>query len=498
MTRKIFFILALMIPLLPANAEDKRDSTRLTWGSRELLPSSEIMPRIIGYDESGYYALSYDYNWAVEHYDTKLRRTEKQHLDLMNKLRTRNVEALVHFHGVLYLFTSEQRYDRMLLYVETIDKKTLKQNGDDRIFMDMKNISGWMADFGFRLSKKENKLLVYGKIITYWQKFQVLNWGVYDEGLTKVWENRDEIKYRRIPRDEYEMLVDESGNAFFINLYWDPKFYEIFQPQKNIYQIITRTNNGEDMNEYYADFKGKYIRGIGIASDDENTLACSGFYSPAQVREKIDGIFFFNIDLKNGSVRDRKFHEFDKFFVTEAMSLKPGNNFNELLSFSLDYFEHRANGNYIMAAQQIWEQNYDSYNNIILVCLSRDGEILWDRTIEKSQNHDFNATFNYSSYCLLAPPDKNKVDIVYNEHLKNLEPDEGARYKNFNYNSKAYLKHVEVGAIGQIATSAIYLKNKKRMLTPLPVMYYDMKNDETVIPALRFRKLKFLKISFGN
>ena len=133
MTRKIFFILALMIPLLPANAEDKRDSTRLTWGSRELLPSSEIMPRIIGYDESGYYALSYDYNWAVEHYDTKLRRTEKQHLDLMNKLRTRNVEALVHFHGVLYLFTSEQRYDRMLLYVETIDKKTLKQNNKQRL-----------------------------------------------------------------------------------------------------------------------------------------------------------------------------------------------------------------------------------------------------------------------------------------------------------------------------------------------------------------------------
>lgn len=498
MTRKFFFILALTVPLLHARANDKRDSTMLTWGSREVLPSSEIMPKIIGHDETGFYALTFDYRWAVEHYDTKLRRTGKQYLDLLNKLRTRNLEALVHFHGMLYLFTSEQRYDRMLLYVETIDKKTLKQNGDGRIFMDMKNIAGWMADFGFRLSRQENKLLVYGKIITYWQKFQVLDWGVYDAGLTKIWESRDEIKYRRIPRDEYEMLVDESGNAFFINLFWDPKLFENFKSQKNIYQIISRTHNGADLNEHYADFKGKYIRGIGIASDDKNTLACSGFYSPAQIREKIDGIFFFNIDLNTGSVRDRKFHEFNKFFVTEAMGLKQQSNFDELLSFSLDYFEHRANGNYIMAAQQIWEQNYDTYNNIILVCMSHDGEILWDRTIEKSQNHDFNATFNFSSYCLLAPPGMNRVDIVYNEHLKNLNPEEGRKYKNFTYNSKAYLKHVEVGAIGQIATSAIYLKKKRRMLTPLPVMYYDMKNDQAVMPALRFRKLKFLKISFGD
>jgi len=205
----------------------------------------------------------------------------------------------------------------------------------------------------------------------------MIDWGVYGPGLSEEWHHRDEIKYTRVPKDEFDFMVDDHGNAFMINLYYDPKWFEQFMPQKNIYQILARTGNGNEFNEHFVDFTDRYIRGIGIESGIDNTLACSGFYSPAHYRYKTDGIFFLNIDLSTNQVRDRKFHEFDKFFLTEAMSLKVKNNYEELLSFSLDYFVARENGNFIMSAQQIFEQNYDTYNNIILVCLSRDGNILW-------------------------------------------------------------------------------------------------------------------------
>ncbi len=493
LTSLLFTILAIVNI---TSAQENLRGVELTWGSEEILPSSYIMPEIAGHDESGFYLLSYDYRWAVEHYDTELRHTGKEYLTMHDKLRTREVEALIHFHDVLYLFTSEERFNNIVLYVETIDKKSLLQNNDIRIFKQIYNMSGWIADFGFRLSEKESKLLIYNKILAYWQKYQVLEWRVYGPGLEQIWEQRDEIDYTRFPRDEYEMLVDEKGNAFFINKYWDPRWFEIFKPQKNIYQILARTNNGENTNKYYADFQGKYIRGIGIESDNNNTLACSGFYSPAHVQDKIDGIFFFNIDLTSGKIQDRKFHEFDKFFITEAMGRRTAKMYDELIFFSLDYLVRRANGNYIMAAQQIYNQNYDTYNNIILVCLSPDGDILWDRTIKKSQNHNFDEKFNYASFCMLAPYDLNKVDIVYNEHLKNLNRTEDKKYKNFGYNGKAYLNHIEVGEFGETAESAIYLKTKKRMQTPLPVLYYDMKNTEMIVPSLRFRKLQFLKLSF--
>jgi len=494
--RLIFLSINLLAIVNLAFAQENLRGVELTWGSQENVPSSYVMPEISGHDASGFYVLSYDHRWAIEHYDADLNHTAKEYLTMHDRLRTRKVEALIHFHDVLYLFTSEERFNNIVLYVETIDKKSLQQNRDIKIFKQIYNMSGWVADFGFRLSEKESKLLIYNKIVAFWQKYQVLEWGVYGPGLEEIWEKRDEIDYTRVPRDEFEMLVDEKGNAFFINNYWDPKWFEIFAPQKNIYQIVARTNNGENENKYYADFQGKYIRGIGIESDNNNNLVCSGFYSPAHLREKIDGIFFFNIDLASGSIQDRKFHEFDRFFLTEAMGERIGNRYDELIFFSLDYLVRRANGNYILAAQQIYNQSYDTYNNIILVCLSPDGEILWDRTIKKSQNHNFDEQFNYASYCMLAPYDLTKVDIVYNEHLQNLKPPEDKKYKSFGYNGKAYLNHVEVGEFGEIAESAIYLKTKKRMQTPLPVLYYDMKNTEMVIPSLRFRKLKFLKLNF--
>ena len=490
----IFFLLYWCISFIPA--QESRGPVTLSWGSQELLSSSNLLPTITGHDRSGFYLLSYDHRWAIEHYDSSLNQTHKEYIDLLVRGRSREVEGLIHFHDVLYLFTSEQRFSSMILFVETIDKKTLLQSGDERIFTEIHNMSGWTAEFGFRLSKKENKLLVYSKIVAFWQKYQMIDWGVYGPGLTEEWHSRDEIKYTRVPKDEFDFVVDESGNGFMINLYFDPKWFEQFMPQKNIYQILTRTDKGTSYREYFADFEGRYIRAIGIEPGKNNTLACSGFYSPAHYRFKVDGIFFFNIDLSDGQTRDRKFHEFDKFFLTEAMSLRQNNNYEELVSFSLDYFVVRENGNYILSAQQMFEQNYDTYNNIIVVCLSPDGNILWDRTIVKKQNHDLNEQYNYSSYFLLAPDSWNKVEIVYNEHLKNLDRQEGERYTNFGYNVKAYLNQVEIGEHGELSETPLYLKTRNRMLTPLPVLSYNMRNNEMVIPAMRYRKYKFLKLTF--
>ena len=166
-----------------SRAQESGESVTLIWGSQELLSSSEILPTITGHDSSGFYMLSYDHRWAIEHYDAELKHTRKEYIDLLVRGRTREVEGLIHFHDILYLFTSEQRFSYMILYVETIDKKTLKQSGDERIFTEIHNMSGWMADFGFRLSKKENKLLVYSKIVAFWQKYQMIDWGVYGPGL---------------------------------------------------------------------------------------------------------------------------------------------------------------------------------------------------------------------------------------------------------------------------------------------------------------------------
>jgi len=82
--------------------------------------------------------------------------------------------------------------------------------------------------------------------------------------------------------------------------------------------------------------------------------------------------------------------------------------------------------------------------------------------------------------------------------LNNLNRSDEKEPLNFIYTGKAYLSGVEIGEFGEVGKSSIYTKKRKRMLTPAPLYFYDMKTNEMIIPALRYRKFKFLKLTFDQ
>ena len=147
-----------------ASAQAPSQPIGLYSGAELSMANNIRVPEIFGHDEKGYYVYSFDYREAIEHLDTKFRSVRRKYLDLMAGLRDRTLVGLVHFHDSIYMLTSEQRIRRMLLYIETIDKETLMQNGDERLIMEIANMQGWMAEFGFQLSRQQTKLLIYSKL----------------------------------------------------------------------------------------------------------------------------------------------------------------------------------------------------------------------------------------------------------------------------------------------------------------------------------------------
>jgi hypothetical protein len=477
------------------NAQDT-SKVSMIWGEDLLLESKKIIPSIIGFDHTGFYSLVDDYTWAIEHYDQNLNSAKREYLDLSVGLRSRELEALVHFHDTLYLFTSEIRFNSRILYVQTIDKETLKQNQDEKIIIESHDLGGWGAEFHIVLSRLENKLLIVSRTVVYGRKIQDVTFISFGKGLIKEWQASDQIQHDKKIYEEAEFVIDESGNAYMLSLYYDPVLLQHFDERKNSYVILAVTDSGQSVKQYHVDFPNKYIRGIEIEPALNNDLACAGFYSPSLNDYTIDGLFFFNIDHEYKIMKDLKFHELEPYLLEEGMELKTGHTSKYLYNFYLDHLVLRENGNYILTGEQAFEQDYDTYMNIIVMALNPQGEIFWERVIDKSQNHELNSYPNYSSYCLFAPASWNKAMILFNENLQNIDRPADKDPHNFAYTQKAYLSCVEIGEFGEVGKNIIYIKKRKRMFTPAPLYFYDMKNNEMVMPALHYRKFKFVKFSF--
>jgi len=479
------------------DAQEVTDRVDILWGEKLFLESKNVIPEIVGYDSTGYYALVEDYRWAIEHYDTVLDNARREYFIMNYGLRTRQLEALIHFHDVLYLFTSEERFRSHILYVQTIDKETLKQNGKGQPVIEVHDLGGWRANFHITLSRLEQKLLVVSRTILWGPKIQDIRFMVFGKGMEKEWESGDRIQHDKKIYSEAEFLVDETGNAYMICLYYQPVLFQHFRPRKNSYLIVAFTDQGQSVNRYFADFPDKYIRGIAIEPTLQNELACAGFYSPSMNIYSIDGLFFFTIDHQYHVIRNLKFHELESYFLEESMELKPGKESRYLYSFYLDHLALRQNGNFILTGEQLPEQDYENHKNIIVIGMSPDGEIMWKRVVQKLQNHEKGTYPNFTSYALFAPAHWNKVEILFNENLKNLNRPAKKGSLTFNYNSKAYLSCIEIGEHGEMGKDIIYLKKRRRMLTPAPLYFYDMKTNEMIMPALRFRKFKFMKLTFN-
>ncbi len=497
MNLRFLILFNLILIAFHLDAQDVADSVDVLWGEKLFLESKNVIPEIVGYDSTGFYSLVQDYQWAIEHYDTVLDESRREYLHMTYGFWSRELEALIHFHGMLYLFTSEERFRSRILYVQTINKETLKQDGDGHIVMEVPDMGGWRADFHFVLSRLEQKLLIVSRTVIYGPKVQEIRFMVFGKDMEKEWESGDRIQHDRKIYSEAEFVVDETGNAYMLCLYFKPVLFQHFNQRKNSYLIVAFTDQGQSVNRYFADFPNKYIRGIAIEPTLQNELACAGFYSPSMNDFSIDGLFFFTIDHQYHIIRNLKFHELESYFLEESMELKPGQEFKYLYSFYLDHLVLRQNGNFILTGEQLLEQDYDNHKNIIVMGMNPDGEIMWERVIQKIQNHEKETYPNFTSYALFAPAHWNKVEILFNENLKNFNRNTEKDLVTFNYNSKAYLSCVEIGEHGEIGKDIIYLKKRRRMLTPAPLYFYDMKTNEMIMPALRYRKFKFMKLTFN-
>jgi len=135
----------------------------------------------------------------------------------------------------------------------------------------------------------------------------------------------------------------------------------------------------------------------------KDQIACVGFYSEKNDYRSI-GTVNFNVDRSSMTLLNSKFQKFSSEFMTD----KYGNRSEkELSAVLIKKIESLDNGDYIIAAEEFFIQ-YNTHPNgtttitynfddIMIIRLSRLGDLIWARNINKTQNgRDFSPILSYS------------------------------------------------------------------------------------------------------
>jgi len=518
MKKLLRFSLSLLISLPPfaALTQDITDGITYAQSDYDIILGGTSMHKVIGHDNSNYWVIKHFGNqFHLEKLDNDLNFIATEPLKMYEGLRTYDAEYFVHFYDELYVFMTRRGFSDITLYYQKIDKTTLKPSTGFIELTTIDFVRGNWADFHFSLSRNRTKLLVAARTKMQWSGVQFNEFYVFGKDLTPEWSAKDSYEYEgQGPRDN-KYLVDDQGNVSILSLIKRESIMSLFREMRNLYTVYRYTDEGKTFREYPVTLNERYIRGLDIIAGPTGELICAGLYSEP-FRSGMRGTFLFKIDPVTGSIYANVLHPFDDNLLGMLDELdEPTIKDEELIEYVVSDLVLRENGNIILIAEQFFEQNYDTYNNLVITCFDPYGSVYWSKVLTKNQ--DFNistitaeiepeqyrpfiletgaldiATRNLCSYALMAPVDESGIIIFYNDDVRNIGYENPV--KNFNRPRKSCIMAARVDEFGNISKQALITWQRKGYF-PEPLRYYDTLYDTIIIPAYRERKFTYFKIT---
>jgi len=453
---------SLIAVLLISSAFVPSSKPKTKWSNELKRDKGSNLRDIFAKDATGFYTLNVlskkfgKSEISVNRYTYNLAEKSGEPFDLTYGKKDRSFESLIDFAGEFRLFSSftNTKDKNAYLFVETIDKKTLKSKKDvnkvTEVDFDVKRGKRQLGSstFQFFTSRDSSNLLIFSNLPTEKKANELIGCTVLNNEMKVLWNNIIEIPYPDHLFSIKDYSISSKGDLYVLGKLYEEKGSDIKRKQINFkYQIIGYKNFGKEKVIYDVELSDKFITDMKITINNDDDIICAGFFSN-ELEYNVDGTYFLKIDGSSKKIMSSNTKEFDKGFLLENLSEKQEKKANKKLDkgkdvdvrdFDIRNLIVRKDGGVVMIGEQYrmvvvttttrgangqtttTTTYHYYYDEVLVVNISPEGSIDWYARIPKHQ-HTINDNGKYSSFALMVQEDK--LNFFYNDHPDNISLDD--------------------------------------------------------------------------
>ncbi len=423
--------------------------------------------------------------------------------------KNREYTNVMYFSGKIFLITTKTiKKKSITVYYQEINPDvfeigsevkilnetdlTSKKKSKVRFVFGGMGMSNLMAEYGeysnnsLITSPDDKKLLTYNKTFDDRDGPDVISVKIQNESFETEWENDSiSLPYNSLLFDIKKVRINNKSDVVLSGIEYNEKRKSKKDRKPNYkYHIIGIFNKGKEIKDYEIKLSDKFISDLQFKFDGENTLVVAGFYSETDA-SNIKGSFFMKINLETKEVIKETLKPFGFEFIVSGLSEKEQEKQKkkeekgkeiEMMDFDLDDIILHENGSYSLIAEQFDIQTYQTYqpgangapgtwtthykyyyNDIIVVNISKEGEINWMTKLNKYQASVDDGGY-YSSYVYTVVD--NNIYLIYNDHPDNLDQTQESKFKSYRRGKETVQMIVEINDEGKVTKDVLFSTEK--------------------------------------
>lgn len=419
---------------------------------------------------------------TISKFDTRMKLIKKTDWDL-NFREGRINRILVLNNKIFVLFEMiDTKIKIAEVFSRALDKNSLKLSSKEILISKKFTKKRYTPDYS--IIEENEKVLIYQSSENNRKKNLSLSMKVLGDNLKEIWEKEINFPFSNKNSNFDDIEINENGDVYFVV---DIKEKDSKIRKKHLYAC---TDKGNKLINNELSSLPEFVTDIKLASSNHNQLIVAGYYNQKVERAWKKGSYFLKLNTDDLSVTSSTKGLFPVTLLMKKKSNKvkrkairkeiKGKDSGLDNHFSVDEIITKEDGGAIIIGEHYhvyttsytttdangrsttrYTTNYE-YDDILIISISKNGEIEWERIIPKMQ-HISGSSAGCGYFRMVV---EDKIFFIFNDDRENHKPN-NEETVNFLANKKNRIISIyEINSIGNIRKDILtdYLKIESMIL----------------------------------